>query len=135
MIFMLLFMMLAGALLGVTSGCDGKVAEGRADGAAVFRQVCARCHGPFGEPNASMVARYGVKNLRSQELQNRLSDAQIRAQILNGSENKQMPSFNGAISDAQITAVIAHVRTLAPPSSKAAPPSSKAAPPSSKAAP
>ncbi len=93
-------------------GCDNKVAGGRVDGVEIFSEVCARCHGPNGEPNASMIARYGVKNLRSAKVQTELKDADIRRQILNGSKNKQMPSFDGAISEPQITAVIAHIRTF-----------------------
>lgn len=94
------------------SACDRKVAGGEVDGAKIFAEVCARCHGPEGEPDASMVARYGVKNLRSDHVQRELTDVDIRRQILLGSKNKQMPSFEGAITDEQIAAVIAHVRSF-----------------------
>lgn len=104
---------LAACALWLGAGsCDRKVAGGEADGAKIFSQVCARCHGPEGEPNASMVARYGVKNLRTEHAQHQMTDAQIRKQILEGSKNKQMPSFEGALTEAQIKAVIAHVRSL-----------------------
>jgi mono/diheme cytochrome c family protein len=93
-------------------GCSGKVAGGEADGSRIFAEVCSRCHGIGGEPSPSMVARYGVKNLRSRRVQEEMSDARIRAQILEGSANKQMPSFEGALTDEQIEAVIAHVRSL-----------------------
>jgi mono/diheme cytochrome c family protein len=93
-------------------GCSGKVAGGEADGARIFAEVCSRCHGIGGEPSASMVARYGVKNLRSRRVQEEMSDAGIRTQILEGSANMQMPSFEGALTDEQIEAVIAHVRSL-----------------------
>lgn len=96
-------------------GCERKIAGGEADGAKIFAEVCARCHGPRGEPNQSMIARYGVKNLRSHHVQAEMKDADIRRQILKGSKNKQMPSFQGALSDEQIDAVIAHVRTFATP--------------------
>lgn len=94
------------------AGCDRKVAGGEADGAKIFSQLCARCHGREGEPSPSMVARYGVKNLRTEHAQREMTDAQIRKQILEGSKNKQMPSFQGALTDDQIKAVIAHVRSL-----------------------
>ena len=102
------------------AACDRKVAGGEVDGAKIFSEVCARCHGPKGEPDASMVARYGVKSLRSEHVQRQLTDADIRRQILEGSKNKQMPSFQGAISEEQIAAVIAHVRSFSesPASSK-----------------
>lgn len=102
--------------------CDRKVAGGEVDGAKIFAEVCSRCHGPEGEPDASMVARYGVKNLRSAHVQRELSDADIRRQILEGSKNKQMPSFQGAITEEQIAAVIAHVRSFSEsPAAQASP--------------
>jgi len=104
------FALLAGA---AGSACrQGDVAGGRADGAAIFGEICARCHGPDGVPDAASAARIGVKPLVSDRVQRQMSDAQIRRQILQGSSNKQMPSFEGALSDPQIDAVIAHVRTL-----------------------
>lgn len=103
------------AALFLLAGCRDRIAGGRADGAAIFSEVCARCHGPDGNPDAASVARLGVKPLTSEHVQKSLSDDDIRRQILRGSENKQMPSFAGALSDAQVDAVIAHVRTLAPP--------------------
>lgn len=98
--------------LVVLAGCRDQIAGGRADGAAIFSEVCARCHGPEGVPDAGSVARLGVKPLTSDNVQRRLSDEDIRRQILEGSENKQMPSFAGALSDAQVAAVIGHVRSL-----------------------
>jgi len=100
------------AALVCLAGCRDQIAGGRADGAAIFSEVCARCHGPEGEPDAANVARLGVKPLTSENVQHQLSDDDIRHQILRGSENKQMPSFAGALSEAQVDAVIAHVRTL-----------------------
>lgn len=100
------------APVGLAAGCRDGIAGGRADGAAIFSEVCARCHGPEGIPPPSEVARLGVKPLTSPHVQRELSDADIRRQILNGSENKQMPSFAGALSEAQLDAIIAHVRTL-----------------------
>jgi mono/diheme cytochrome c family protein len=105
---------LAAALLCLTAGsaCQTEVAGGRADGAAIFSEVCARCHGPAGIPDAASVARLGVKPLTSPHVQRELTDQDIRQQILSGSRNKQMPSFAGALSDPQVEAIIKHVRTL-----------------------
>ncbi|HEU5058978.1 MAG TPA: cytochrome c [Kofleriaceae bacterium] len=100
------------AALLCLAACRDQIAGGRADGAAIFAEACARCHGPNGEPDAASVARLGVKPLTSDNVQQRLTDEEIRRQIVRGSENKQMPSFAGALSDAQVEAVIEHVRTL-----------------------
>jgi mono/diheme cytochrome c family protein len=96
----------------VLVGCNSSVADGEANGAKVFAGACARCHGPNGRPDPGMVAKLGVKDLTSAKLQARLTDGEIRQQILKGSKNKQMPSFDGALTDAQVDAVIAHVRGL-----------------------
>lgn len=99
-------------LVLVFAACDNKIAGGSADGARVFDEACARCHGPQGIPEAGMVAQIGVKDLTTDHVQNSFSDADLRRQILKGSENMKMPSFDGALTDAQIEAVIKHVRTL-----------------------
>lgn len=117
---MLRRLLVAAALSAAASACSStEVAGGRADGAAVFSEVCARCHGPDGVPDAGSVARLGVKPLNSPHVQSQLTDEDIRNQILHGSRNKQMPAFAGALSDDQIRAVIAHVRTLAAPAAPA----------------
>jgi mono/diheme cytochrome c family protein len=93
-------------------GCERKIAGGRSDGAAVFKEACSRCHGEQGVPDRGQVVRLGVKNLTEPELHTRLSDADIANQIREGSKNQNMPSFAGVLEDAQIDAVITHVRTL-----------------------
>jgi mono/diheme cytochrome c family protein len=115
--------------LGALGGCRDRIAGGRADGTEIFSEVCARCHGPAGNPDPANVARLGVKPLTSDHVQREMSDDDIRNQIMHGSKNRQMPAFSGALSDAQIAAVIAHVRTLAPRPAQAAAP----APPASAA--
>jgi mono/diheme cytochrome c family protein len=94
------------------AGCDAQVAGGRADGPAVFAEACARCHGPGGVPPASMVAQLGVKDLTSAHVRAQMSDEDVRRQIRQGSANRRMPGFEGALSDAQIEAVVAYVRAL-----------------------
>jgi len=96
----------------IFGACDSQIAGGRADGARVFDEACARCHGPRGVPEAGMVAQIGVKDLTTNRVQRSFSDADLRKQIIEGSRNMKMPSFAGALTDAQIDAVIEHVRTL-----------------------
>jgi mono/diheme cytochrome c family protein len=107
---------LAAALLcfvpAAGTGCRDRIAGGRADGAAIFSEVCARCHGPLGVPDEGSVARLGVKPLTSPHVQRQLTDDDIRRQIVDGSQNKQMPAFGGALSAEQVDAIVAHVRTL-----------------------
>jgi mono/diheme cytochrome c family protein len=79
------------------------------DGAQVFRSYCATCHGETGKPSEAMVARFAVRDLTAQEFRKRVTPALVEAQVRAGSKNKLMPSFEGAISEAQIEAVAAYV--------------------------
>jgi mono/diheme cytochrome c family protein len=95
------------------AGCDREVAGGALDGPAVFRAVCSTCHGERGQPSAAMVAKLGVKDLTARELRAKVTPAFVAAQVRRGSENKLMPSFVGALNDAQIDAVAAYVASPA----------------------
>ena len=97
-------------LLVVVAACDrGNVAGGAQDGAAIFQSVCATCHGPTGKPPEPMVARLGVRDLTAPQLRAKITPALVEAQVRKGSQNKLMPAFEGALSDAQIKAVAAYV--------------------------
>jgi mono/diheme cytochrome c family protein len=100
-------------LLLAPLGCDRKVAGGSTDGATVYDEACARCHGPNGVPEPGLAAQMGVKDLTRRELHERLSDADIRKQILHGSANKRMPAFSGMLTDEQVDALVTYVRQLA----------------------
>ena len=102
------FALAIGLALGAAA-CHREVAGGAADGPAVFAPACAQCHGPFGKPTASMVARLGVRDLTAPEFRARVSAALVEHQVRTGSQNKLMPSFEGAITDEQIRAVAAFV--------------------------
>ena len=96
----------------VWAGCirgAGAVAVDDTDGRAVFHAMCATCHGPDGKPPEAMVARLGVRDLTAPELRARVTPALVETQVRTGSKNKLMPSFAGAITDAQIAAVAAYV--------------------------
>ena len=113
-------MLVALAALGalVAGACSRGPASDATDGRAVFQQMCATCHGPDGRPPAAMAARLGVRDLTAPELRARVTPSLVEEQVRAGSKNKLMPSFAGAISDAQIAAVAAYVASpqfVAPP--------------------
>lgn len=91
------------------SGCSGNVAGGSVDGRRVYQTACATCHGDTGTPPPSMVAQLGVKDLRSPEFRARVDRTLVAHQVRQGSANKLMPAFAGALTDAQIDAVAAYV--------------------------
>src|SRR5690606_23581449 len=92
------------------AACDqGRAPSNNTDGAELYQSMCATCHGPKGKPSAAMVARLGVRDLTSAELRARITPELVEHQIRKGSDNKLMPSFEGALSDAQIKALAEYV--------------------------
>ena len=94
-------------LVGCANAADLK------DGKAVYDMICVTCHGPTGTPDATMVAKLGVKDLRSPELRSRITMYLVENQVKHGSKNKLMPAFEGALSDVQIKAVADYVSSPA----------------------
>lgn len=92
---------------------NSKIADGSVDGARIYNDACARCHGASGVPTPGMAARTGVKPLNTARVAE-LGDEEIAEQIRRGSKNKMMPAFQGALSDTQIAALVEYVRTLGP---------------------
>jgi mono/diheme cytochrome c family protein len=104
--------------LVISGGCERRVAGGSIDGKAVFAAACATCHGAEGIPPPGMAAQLGVRNLRAPEFRSRVTPELVVHQVRNGSKNKLMPAFAGALSEEQIRAVAVYVaKTLgaAPP--------------------
>lgn len=97
--------------LGVAgpAACRSDPAGSATDGPAVFQSLCATCHGPDGRPPAAMAARLGVRDLTAPEFRARVAADLVEQQVRHGSQNKLMPAFEGAITDAQIRSVAAYV--------------------------
>ena len=78
-----------------------------ADGAAIWSQQCASCHGKDGSGNTMMGKKLGVKNYTSDQ---GFSDAEAANVIKNG--KGKMKGFKGKLSDADVKALVAYVRSL-----------------------
>jgi cytochrome c6 len=79
------------------------------DGAALFKAKCAMCHGPDGSGQTPVGKSLKVRNLASADVQKQ-SDAELMKTILDG-KNK-MPANKGKLSEAEVKALVAHIRTL-----------------------
>ena len=99
----------AGLLIVVTLAANPASGEDSAAGAAVFKSKCVTCHGADGGGTA-VGKSLKVVDLRSAEVQSR-SDAELTQIISEGKDN--MPGFKGTITDDEISAALAHVRTFA----------------------
>jgi mono/diheme cytochrome c family protein len=99
--FAILALVLAGACSHETGGPPS--------GKDVFGTSCAACHGEKGKPSEANVARLNVRDLTAPEFRARATAALVENQVRKGSQNRLMPSFSGALSDAQIAAVAQYV--------------------------
>jgi len=79
------------------------------DGAATFKGKCAMCHGPDGSGKTAMGEKFGIRDLRSADVQKQ-SDAQL-TEIVTQGKNK-MPPYDGKLTKEQIDQVVAYVRSL-----------------------
>ena len=84
------------------------------DGALLFDTSCAQCHGHDGK-GAPAFKNLGVPDFTDPALQARFTDAQMIQTVQNGSQSRKMPPWRGIYSDEQIRALVAHVRSFAPP--------------------
>ena len=78
-----------------------------ADGAAIWAQHCASCHGKDGSGNTMMGKKLGVKDYTKEQ---GFSDAEATNIITNG--KGKMKGFKDKLSTADVKALVAYVRSL-----------------------
>lgn len=84
-------------------------------GAKVYQERCVLCHGPEGKGNGQGAAGLDPKPRDHTDgaYMNARTDDQLLEVIRNGKGN--MPAWGSILSDAEVHAVLKHVRTLAVP--------------------
>jgi cytochrome c oxidase cbb3-type subunit 3 len=93
-------------------GCSKAQAEEPPDGALLFASTCSRCHGAKGTGGPPLGdGQPAPRNLTDPAFQASKTDEELVATVKNG-KNGVMPSFKDVYSDAQIRALVRHVRTL-----------------------
>ena len=93
------------------AGSDGATAGASGDlGARVFAQRCALCHGPdgHGDGPGSKALNPKPRNFHDTAYMSSHTDAQLLDTIHKG--KGAMPKWGGVLSEAEITAVLAHIR-------------------------
>jgi mono/diheme cytochrome c family protein len=76
---------------------------------------CAQCHGPDGRANTKMGKQLSAKDLTDPKVQASFSDAKAAEVIKNGVKQNgktTMKAFGGKLTDDEIKALVAYVRTL-----------------------
>jgi cytochrome c6 len=100
------------AVLALVIGFNATVARADSaadDGAATYKAKCASCHGADGSGQTPVGKSMKLRALGSADVQKQ-SDKELEAFIANG--KGKMPAYKGKLTDAQIAAVVAHIRTL-----------------------
>lgn len=72
-----------------------------------YNQRCAGCHGIDGHPNLG-----NTPDFTEEEFQSQHSDEDLTKSIADG-KPPRMPAFKSKLDDAQVKAMVAHVRSMA----------------------
>ncbi len=99
---MKLIISVSGAIIIASSGATFGV-----DPAALWGQHCASCHGKDGSGNTTMGKKLGVKDYTKEQ---GFSDAEAANVIKNG--KGKMKAYKDKLSDADVKALVAYVRSL-----------------------
>jgi cytochrome c553 len=96
-------------------GAAGLVSASAADAKENWEKVCAKCHGPDGKGDTKMGQKLSIKDLTDAKLQGELKDDQAFKAVKEGikdNEGKIKMKPAEGLSDDDIKALVAHVRTL-----------------------
>jgi mono/diheme cytochrome c family protein len=86
-----------------------------ADAKTNWANNCAQCHGPDGKANTKMGKTLNAKDLTDPKVQAEFTDAKATQSIKEGVKQNgktTMKAFAGKLSDEEIKALVAYVRTL-----------------------
>jgi cbb3-type cytochrome c oxidase subunit III len=87
-----------------------------ADGARPYNAKCASCHGKDGKGQTETGQKKHVKDLTDSKVQASLKDADLVKAITDGidetPDHGKMPGYKDKLSDDEVKAVAAYVRTL-----------------------
>jgi cytochrome c6 len=98
------FLMLAAAVVLAGTTCYAQ-----ADGAATYKTKCQMCHGATGAADTPTAKMMKVKPVSDPEVKKE-SEAEMIKITADG--KGKMPAFKGKLTDAQISEVVKHFRSL-----------------------
>src|SRR5215470_14357825 len=103
-------MMVRSLIAGITLLLVAGSAASAADGAAIFKAQCAKCHGDTGKSDTTIGKAMKVPALAGDANVQKMSDADVAARIKG---NAKHPPTIKSLSDDDINAVAADVKQLA----------------------
>ncbi|MFZ0918066.1 MAG: cytochrome c [Candidatus Udaeobacter sp.] len=86
-----------------------------ADAKTNWANNCVQCHGPDGKANTKMGKTLSAKDLTDPKVQAEFTDAKATQSIKEGVKQNgktTMKAFGGKLTDDEIKALVAYVRTL-----------------------
>lgn len=89
------------------------------DPAALYAQMCARCHGADGRGDPEIKKTLPVRDFSDPQFQARATTDQIAQTIMTG--KNQMPAFGGMLSVPKVQAMSGYVRRLGRKPARATP--------------
>jgi len=96
-------------------GVSALVSAAAADVKENWDKQCSKCHGPEGKGDTKMGQKLGIKDLTDGKIQSELTDDKAFKSIKEGIKDNdgkiKMKPAEG-LSDDEIKALVAHVRTL-----------------------
>ncbi|MEX0326337.1 MAG: cytochrome c [Puniceicoccaceae bacterium] len=96
------------ALPSVVSGATGE---------EVWMKYCKKCHGDDGKGQTAMGKRFEIRDYTDPAIQAEWSDEDIKAAVIDGVKNesgkKVMLAFGKKLSEEEVDAVVAYLRSLA----------------------
>jgi mono/diheme cytochrome c family protein len=102
-------------LIIVTIVVSAPLALRAADAKTNWANNCAQCHGPDGKAGTKMGKMLNAKDLTDPKVQAEFTDAKATQSIKEGVKQNgktTMKAFGGKLSDDEIKALVAYVRTL-----------------------
>ena len=86
-----------------------------ADAQATWDSTCAKCHGKTGDGKTKMGAKLGIKDYTDASVQAEMKDEEMFKAIKEGVKKDGktlMKAYGSTLSDDEIKALVAHVRSL-----------------------
>jgi cytochrome c553 len=102
-------------ILAATLGFAAAMTASAADAKENWEKNCAKCHGPDGKGQTKMGQKLGIKDYSDAKVQAELKDDVAFKSVKEGkkdSEGKTLMKPAEGLSDDEIKALVAHVRTF-----------------------
>ena len=102
-------------IIGVIAGALGTLNVTAADAQANWDKDCAKCHGKDGSGQTTMGKKLKLKDYSDAAVQAGFTDEEAAKAIKEGVKEDgktKMKAFGDTLSDEEINALVAHVRTL-----------------------